>query len=333
MTTPPSTLLVNAALLARRVTAHDYIAAVEHAFRELADGTLVVPSPSHIGAIDGGFHVKSAVDAGDPALLAIKINGNFPHNPARHGLPTIQGFIALFDARRGNVLALIDSGEVTAQRTAATTTVAAHRLARPDSRRLAVIGCGVQARHHVVHLATSFPFDGVACFDRDGDSASAFASWIRALGMSATVARSAQAAAVDADIVVTCTPSSSPVLFDADIREGCFVAAVGADNPAKHEIAPGLLANATVVVDLVSQASTMGDLHHAIAVGAMRAEDVHAELADIVGGRRAGRTSPRERCVFDSTGCAIADLAAARMIYARLRNDPDVPRCDLATAA
>jgi ornithine cyclodeaminase/alanine dehydrogenase-like protein (mu-crystallin family) len=119
------------------------------------------------------------------------------------------------------------------------------------------------------------------------------------------------------DVVVTCTPSRTPLLAAADVPAGCFVAGVGADSDDKHELAPDLLARGVVVADVLEQCARIGDLHHALAAGAMRRDDVHAELADVVSGRRPGRRSPDEVTVFDSTGTALEDVAAAMVVYER----------------
>jgi ornithine cyclodeaminase/alanine dehydrogenase-like protein (mu-crystallin family) len=92
---------------------------------------------------------------------------------------------------------------------------------------------------------------------------------------------------------------------------------VGADSPDKQELAPALMAECMVVADILDQCVAMGDLHHAIAAGVMRREDVYAELAEIVSGAKPGRTTAHERFIFDSTGTALEDLAAAEVVYRR----------------
>jgi ornithine cyclodeaminase/alanine dehydrogenase-like protein (mu-crystallin family) len=272
------------------------------------------------------FHIKSAQRAGSPALAVIKVNGNFPNNGVQHDLPTIQGFVALLDAERGCVLALMDSIEITARRTAAATALAAKYVARPESRTLAMVGCGVQARYHVEALLDVMPIEAVVYCDPRDEAARNFAARLEEIGLDARRVVDAKTAAQSADIVVTVSTSTSPLLGSADIEPGTFVAGVGADNPAKHELAVDLMAASRVIVDSVAQASIMGDLHHAIAVDAMKVADVHAELAELVAGRAAGRTSGDERWVFDSTGLSIQDLAAAEMIYERARAAGGVPQ-------
>jgi alanine dehydrogenase len=158
----------------------------------------------------------------------------------------------------------------------------------------------------------------VSVYDRDGERAARLASALSAeTGIAVSVAEEFGDAARAADIVVTCTTSRSPILGPDDVRPGTFVAAVGADNPEKHEIDPALLAEHHVIVDSLDQAATIGDLHHAIAKGFMRKEDVQAELWEVVAGRKAGRRSNDEITIFDSTGVAVEDVAAAALVYER----------------
>ncbi|HEV8333720.1 MAG TPA: hypothetical protein VGQ22_20005, partial [Steroidobacteraceae bacterium] len=148
MSAPP-VLLLSRSAISGLATTRDYLAAMQAAFADLARGRFEVPHVGHLPGVGGIFHIKSAQRSGSPSLAAIKVNGNFPGNVAQRQLPTIQGFVALLDAECGCVLALMDSIEITARRTAAATALAAKYLAKPGSRTLAMIGCGVQARYHV----------------------------------------------------------------------------------------------------------------------------------------------------------------------------------------
>ena len=135
------------------------------------------------------------------------------------------------------------------------------------------------------------------------------------LGVDVTVIRDLDEAARDTNIWVTCTPSRRWFLGRAHVAAGAFVAAVGADNPEKQEIEPELLARSAVVADVLEQCAEIGDLHHAIASNLMGREDVRAELADVVSGRKPGRLFPDEIVIFDSTGTALQDVAAAALVY------------------
>lgn len=285
------------------LTMDDCIAAVEDAFRAYGERRLVPPQSLGVHAARGTFHLKTAI--GD--LFAAKINANFPTNLER-GLPTIQGVIVLMSVDDGTPLAILDSAVITTMRTAAATAVAARYLARRDARTLAIIGCGTQGHAHVEALR----LENVYAYDTDPARAERFA---RATG--AVVAPTIDDAVANADIIVTCTPSRTPILDAHHLHRGLFIAAVGADNPEKHELAPELMREAIVVADILEQSATMGDLHHAIAAGVMTRADVHGELADIICGRVRGRGNEDEVFVFDSTGTALQDLAVAAIAYAR----------------
>lgn len=325
----PPVLLLSRSVISGLATTQDYLAAMQAAFADLAHGRFEVPHVAHVPGVGGMFHIKSAQRGGSPALAAIKVNGNFPENVVQRQLPTIQGFVALLDAECGCVLALMDSIEITARRTAAATALAAKYLAKPGSRTLAMVGCGVQACYHVEALLDVAAIESVAFCDPRDEAADAFAARMRQRGLQARRSSDPRAAVRNADIVVTVTTSTRPLLELADIGPGTFVAGVGADNPSKHELGPDLLKASRVIVDSLAQASTMGDLHHAIAAGAMRAADVHGELAQLAAGRAAGRANPDQRWLFDSTGLSIQDLAAAEMIYERARAAGGVPQIQL----
>ena len=294
------------------------IRAVEGAFRLYGERKTAAPGVLSIPVAGGGFHLKAGVLELGRRYFAAKTNANFPDNPARCGLPTIQGVIILADAERGTPLALMDSIEITALRTGAATAVAAKYLARADAHTATIVGCGTQGRVQLRAVCAVRALDHVYACDRDATTAERFAREMAA-ELSLTVERAADpaAAARQSDVIVTCTPSRTPLLGAQDVPRGAFVAAVGADHPDKHEIAPALLAVSGIVVDVLEQAATMGDLHHALAAGVLQRADVHAELGDVVAGRKPGRSTAEETIVFDSTGMALQDVAAAAAVYER----------------
>jgi alanine dehydrogenase len=292
------------------------IAAVESAFRLHAEGRSLAPGVLAVYAREGGFHIKAAGLELERLYFAAKSNANFPENPARHGLPAIQGVVVLCDAADGRLLAVMDSIEVTIRRTAAATAVAAKRLARPDSETVTVCGCGTQGRAQLRALARVLPLRRAYAYDRDAAAARACAAQLSAeLGIYVTAVADHVDAVRGSDVCVTCTPSRQAFLLRDHVRPGTFVAAVGADSPDKQELDPALLAAAVVVPDVLEQCASIGELHHALDAGAVTREDIHAELADVVTGRKPGRRSRDEITIFDSTGTAIEDVAAAVVVY------------------
>lgn len=319
---PPEVVLLTRRDVAELLDLDTCIAAVEQAFRLHGEGKAATPGVLgiHVPGGGGGFHIKAGVLELKRPYFAAKVNANFPDNPARHGLPTIHGVIVLADAERGVPLALMDSMEITALRTGAATAVAAKHLAKRDARTATIVGCGTQSRTQLRALRAVRRLELVYAVDQDPAAARRFAD-----EMSATLRIDVQpttdlgAAGRASDVIVTCTSSRAPILGPSDVRPGAgtFVAAVGADNPEKQEIDPSLLATSAVVVDLLEQAATLGDLHHALTAGVLTRAGVRAELGEVVAGRKPGRQSPQETIVFDSTGMALQDVAAAAAAYER----------------
>lgn len=314
------TLVLTRADVRRLLTMRECIDAVEDAFRRHAAAPASPPGVIGTHVDGGGFHVKTAalhtmLPLGQPAFV-MKVNANFPGNPDRNGLPTIQGVVALFDASDGRLLALMDSMEITSMRTAAATAVAARYLAVDGPAVVTICGCGEQSRHQLRALACVRPLRRVYAFDAQPSRARALAAEMgRELGVDAAAVDDLGTATRQSGIVVTCTPSHQPIVGPSHVALGTFVAAVGADNPMKSELEPALMAANTVVTDITDQCATIGDLHHAVAAGAMRASGVHAELAEIICGRKPARRSASEIIVFDSTGTALQDVAAASVVY------------------
>ena len=160
------------------------------------------------------------------------------------------------------------------------------------------------------------PLERVWVFDADPVRAQGLAAQTQAdLGIRVSVATDLHAALRESDVCVTCTPSRRPFVFRGDVPPGVFIAAVGADNRGKQELEPALVASSTLVVDVLEQCAEIGELQHALAAGLMTREDVHAELSDVIAGGRPGRTRDDEITVFDSTGTALQDVAAAIVVY------------------
>jgi ornithine cyclodeaminase/alanine dehydrogenase-like protein (mu-crystallin family) len=211
----------------------------------------------------------------------------------------------------------MDSIEVTINRTGAATTLAARHLARPDAKVATICGAGVQGVIQARAIVEALKLERIHVWDSRPDAAHSLADAIsRDLGVRAQ-ATTELAATRESDVIVTCTSARKAYLTPELVRPGTFIAAVGADNDDKQEIDPRLFAGAKVVVDSLAQCAEIGDLHHALEAGTIRREQVHASLADIVSGRKAGRRSYEEITLFDSTGMGLQDVAAAIAIYRR----------------
>jgi ornithine cyclodeaminase/alanine dehydrogenase-like protein (mu-crystallin family) len=306
----------------------DCIVAVEKAFRVLAVGDAPAPAILAMRAEAGCFHLKAGIlTDGDRSFFVAKCNANFPENALRCGFPAIQGLIILCDAESGSLLAVMDSIEITTLRTGAATAIAARHLARPDSRVALIGGCGNQGRIQLQALTRVLPIERAFAFDLNAGSAATFASEMGSrLGIPIQAATDLHTALGESDVCVTCTPSRRPFVFADDVRPGTFIAAIGADSHDKQELHPNLFPVATVTVDVLEQCALIGELHHAMEAKVIERDQVHAELGQIVAGLRPGRRSPEEITIFDSTGTAIQDVAAAIAVYRAIQAKGSVQR-------
>lgn len=314
------TLLLNRGDVEQLLTLRECIDAVEKVFRRQGEGKLPPAGILGVRAANGGVHIKTALFDNDKNYVVAKLNANFPQNRTNFGLPTIQGLIVLYDAENGQAIALLDSIDITIKRTAAATAVAAKFLGRRDSSIATICGCGEQGCAQVQALCLVLPLTKAYSFDVNQEASSRLATNLsHELKIDIEPVRILPSAVRDSDVCVTCTTATKFFLHKEDVVPGTFVAAVGADDAHKQEIDPALMASAKVVGDSLEQICSIGDTHHAIANGLMQKEDVYAELSEIVAGQKRGRTSDDEIIVFDSTGIAIEDAAAAAVVYEKAR--------------
>ncbi|HMG34020.1 MAG TPA: ornithine cyclodeaminase family protein [Blastocatellia bacterium] len=313
---PSGTLLLNRGEVANLLTIEECMVAVEEAFRLHAEGKTTKPEVLGIHAQDGVFHIKAGLLNLGRSYFAAKTNSNFPHNVRRYDLPLIQGVIVLCDADNGYPLALMDSMEITVIRTGAATGVATKYLARNDASVVTICGCGNQGRISLKAIAKLRPISRAYAWDLDYRQAQRFADELSdKLAVTIDPINDLSNAAKDSDICITCTPSKEPFLKREFVSPGTFIAAVGADSDDKQELEPGLIADNKVVVDLLDQCAVIGELHHALKAGLLTRQQVDAELGEIISGKKAGRESDDEIIIFDSTGTALQDVAAAAIVY------------------
>lgn len=315
--TPPSpVLLLDRRSVSDLITLDQCVPTMEAAFAAHARGASLEPGLLHVSAKEGEFHIKAGGLTGSRTYFCTKINGGFFGNPRSYGLPSIIGVLVLCDGETGKPLSIMESGLITRLRTGAATAVAAKYLARESSRTVTVCGAGSQAEYQVRALRTVLPIDQVFIWSRNGGST--LASTLRKmLAIDVTEVSDLAAAVGNSDIVITCTPSRHPFLMREYVRKGTFVAAIGSDSPEKQELEPELLAASSVVPDLLNQALRVGDLHHAVEQGVMRADQIRGELGAVVAGIAPRRLSDHEIIIFDSTGTALQDTAVAAAVYER----------------
>jgi ornithine cyclodeaminase/alanine dehydrogenase-like protein (mu-crystallin family) len=257
---------------------------------------------------------------GAKASFGLKAICLMPGNPAR-GLDAHQGIVTLFDGEIGVPTAILDASAITEVRTAAVTAVATRLLAREDSRVLAILGAGVQAKAHLDSLLGVREFDSIRVYAPTEAHARRLVARAPAGGPKVTVSASAQDAVRGADVVVTSTSSREPVLRREWLAPGTHVNAVGASTPTAREIDGETVAAAALFCDSrESLRNEAGEYRLALEQGLISGEDhVRGELGEVLAGTRPGRRDPAELTLFRSLGLAVEDLAAAEHAVAGAR--------------
>ncbi len=291
----------------------DYVAAVRDGYRQVGEGAPAEP--------------RTKLGTRDPPGMLTTYAAILPETGAMGGYTYSAGFTdrdawfvtPLFDADSGEPLALLDGASMNPFKTGAAGAVAVDALARADATEIAVIGTGPQARGQLRATATVRPFEAVRVFSPTAANRESFAAeFDERLDADVTAVADASAAVADADVVVTATTASEPVIDDADVEPGTHVTAMGQYHPEKSELPPALVARATYVPDLAARATVdAGSFIAAMEAGLIDADHVAAELGDVVAGTHPGRTSDDEVTVFDSGGTGIETVAAAHLLYER----------------
>lgn len=308
-------LVLTEAEIRQAVAMEDAVAAVEEAFAALGRGEARLPDVIYMDftEFNGEVHVKGAHMKGAPTFV-FKVAAGFYDNPGR-GLPVGAGLVMAFDARTGIPAALLlDNGFLTDLRTGAAGAVAAKHLAGPELSKVAMIGAGLEAGFQLRGLGVVREVPPVAVWSRTEERAAGFArEMAEELGISISVAPHVEEAVRDADLVVTVTPSRSPLLRAEWLSPGVHVNAVGSDGPEKQELDVDVLRRADVVVaDVLEQCLRKGEIHHAADAGAVTPDDV-VELGDLILGKAPGRTGSDQITVCDLTGVGVQDAAAAAL--------------------
>ena len=311
------TLLLTPDDVDRNADMAEVIVAVEEAFAAYEAGRVRMPAKSYIDLpeYDGDFRSMPAyMDSGEWDAAGIKWVNSHTNNVDAHGLPTVMGTMIYSDPETAFPLAVMDGTTLTGKRTGAAAAVATDHLAVPDASSLGIVGLGVQSYTQLEAIATVRDVETVVVAD---EREAAIEASIERFGDAFDVRAGSIAAAASCDVLSTVTPVESPIVEAADLGEHTHVNAMGADAPGKNELAADVVTSAKLVIDDYEQCTHSGEINVPWSDGVLTDEDLHAELGAIVAGKRPGRTPEDGVTVFDSTGLAIQDVAAARVVYER----------------
>jgi len=303
------------------ISIRETIEAVEKAFRAKGLGKVQMPPKSYVSfdRYGGDFRVMPAY-LEEMGAAGVKIVNVHPKNPTVYGLPTVMATILLLDPKTGAPLAIMDGTLITNLRTGAGGAVAAKYLARKDSKVVAMVGAGVQAKTQLLALNEVLKIEEVMVNDLSTKAAEKYVSELgMKLDVDMRVIGKTKDAVEVADIVVTTTPSRKPIVLNDYVKEGTHINAIGADAPGKQELDPKILLRAKVVVDDFEQAIHGGEMNVPISKGIVSRENIYADLGEIITKKKPGRTSRDEITVFDSTGLAIQDIATDWIVYKKAK--------------
>ena len=305
--------------VASLLTMEETLEAVELAFKEHALGYAQMPPKVYLRYVQYNGDLRTM-----PAYLerlgvsAVKVVNVHPDNTKKFGLPTVMATILLIEPKSGQVLSIMAGGTITAMRTGAAGAIAAKYLGKKNPRIASFIGAGVQARTQLLALLAVFPsLQEIRVWDISSAATEVFVEEIRKKNskLKTIPAKTAEAAVKKADIVVTTTPSRSPLILNSWVSGGTHFNCIGADAPLKEELDPEILKRAKIVVDDWEQASHSGEINVPVSKGIISKRDIWATLGEIVAGMKTARFSPDDITVFDSTGLAIQDAVTAEFVY------------------
>lgn len=294
--------------------------AAREAFRAYGEGRVNMPPKAYLTLAHGDFRAMyGEIFLPEGHVCGLKWVNVHPGNPVR-GLPTVMAKIVLNDPETGLEWTDMDGTFITNYRTGAAGGVAVEVLSRPDAACVGVIGAGEQARTQIAAIFKVRPIREIIICD-------CALSRARVLGQETAaqypvkvrLAEDPRETALAADILVTATPSTTPLIQRDRVRPGTHINAIGADAAGKQELDPGILKIAKIVVDDWAQASHSGEINVPLSRGEITPDVVYGSLGEVVAGKKPGRQSPEEITVFDSTGLIIQDLALGLAVYNRAK--------------
>ncbi len=315
------TLLLDPADVDENAEMAEVIVAVEEAFDAYEADRVQMPAKSYVDLpeYNGDFRSMPAyMDAGEWDAAGIKWVNVHTDNPAEYDLPTVLGTMIYSDPRNAFPLALLDGTTLTRKRTGAAAAVATDHLAVADASSLGIVGAGVQSYTQLEAISTVRDIEQVVVSDKREEAVEQF---VEQFDDEFDVRGGSIAEAASCDVLSTVTPVESPIVSADDLGEHTHINAMGADAPGKNELAPGIVTSAKLVIDDYEQCTHSGEINVPWSEGMLSDEDLPGELGKIVADKRPGRTAGDGVTVFDSTGLAIQDVAAAHVVYERATRD------------
>lgn len=312
------TLLLNKENVGRLISMKEVIGAVEEAYKAFNSGQVIQPAYTciHLSPPRGEIDFKLGYCEANEIISMKASSGGFPNNPTEHGVPSGMGTLLLFDARTCALICVMDGSLITGLRTGAAGAVSVKALARRNAKTITSIGTGNQARMQIRAIREVMTIETIHAWDDQLQARARYKADIeREFGIPVVMARSKQDAVEQADILVTTTRGKGSLVEAAWVRPGTHIVAIGTDTQGKQELEPEIFRNAKIVNDSIAQCVEKGETWHPLHKNIISKHDIHAEIGEILLGRKPGRESDDEVTIFDSTGMAIQDNTTSHLIY------------------
>ena len=312
------TLLLNKQDVGRLISMKEVIETVEEAYKAFNSGQVIQPAYTciHLPPPRGEIDFKLGYCEVNEIISMKASSGGFPNNPTEHGVPSGMGTILLFDARSCALICVMDGSLITGLRTGAAGAVSVKALARKNAKTVTSIGTGNQARMQIRAIREVMAIETIHAWDHHAQSLAQYQADIeREFGIPVMMARSKQDAVEQADILVTTTRGKGSLVEAAWVRAGTHIVAIGTDARGKQELEPEVFRNAKIVNDSIAQCMDKGETWHPLNERIINEHDIHAEIGEILLGRKPGRETDDEITIFDSTGMAIQDNTTSFRIY------------------
>jgi len=323
------TLLLDSQDVHHNAQMAEVIPAIEQAFAAYETGNAKMPAKSYIDLpkYNGDFRSMPAyLETDDWDAAGIKWVNVHPDNEEQYDLPTVMGTMIYSESENAFPLAIMDGTELTMQRTGAAAAVATDHLAQSDASSLGIVGAGVQAYSQLEAISEVRDVEEVVVSDLDDVRVNQF---IETFEDRFDVREGTISEAGHCDVLSTVTPVRDPVVGPDDVGDHTHINGMGADAEGKHEIADEVLLDAKLVIDDYAQCTHSGEINVPFNAGILTDEDIYGEVGEIVVGDKQGRTTEDGITVFDSTGLAIQDVAAAHIVYEHAQENANGTAFDL----
>lgn len=324
------TTIITRTEIEKYLTMEMAISAVEESYKLYSQDRVYLPPVLSIDVekYNGEVDIKSGYEQ-ENEIIGVKVASGYYNNIEKYNLPSGLATILLIDAKNGVPLGVMDGGLITDMRTGAAGAVSSKYLARPDSKKIAILGTGMQARMQLLAVSHVFDLDEVFIWGRNKEKVKTYVTDMKKeTDLTFTPCTTPIDCVKNADIIITATANDKPLFNKEDVKSGTHIACIGTDMQGKQEVDAHLFKNNKVVVDSYAQCQEFGEIQHAVKQEVISKTDIYGEIGEIILGKKKGRETEEEITIFDSTGLSIQDITTAKEVLNKAQSDKKALKLD-----